>query len=79
MFRNQKLVWHGSDKNGARNTDAYCDAWSSNAITRMGMASNLLRGKLLDQEKYSCNNAFIVLCVEVAPEESGGRHRRQMH
>lgn len=73
----QKLVWHGADKNGVRNTDAFCDAWGSNAISRMGVASNLLRGKLLDQEKYSCNNHFLVLCMEVTPEDAAGRHRRQ--
>ncbi|XP_017487980.1 PREDICTED: collagen alpha-1(XV) chain-like, partial [Rhagoletis zephyria] len=78
----QKLVWHGADKNGVRNTDAYCDAWGSNSISRMGVASNLVHGKLLDQVKYSCNNQFIVLCVEVSPEESSSsssstRHRRQ--
>lgn len=33
---------------------------------KFGLASNLLRGKLLGQEKYSCNNQFIVLCVETA-------------
>ncbi|KAH7637472.1 collagenase-like protein [Dermatophagoides farinae] len=64
----QKLIWHGSDKNGIRNMDASCDSWSSDSISRFGMASNLLRGKLLDQEKYSCNNAFIVLCIEVTTE-----------
>src|SRR5699024_5258075 len=66
--RQQKIIWHGADKNGVRNTDAYCDAWSSNSMSRMGVASNLLRGKLLDQELYSCNNAFIVLCIEVTTE-----------
>lgn len=79
----QKLVWHGGDRNGVRNIDAYCDDWSDHSMGSMGMASNLLRGKLLDQEKYSCNNAFIVLCVEVTPEVSASaaaslanRHRR---
>lgn len=64
----QKLIWHGSDKNGIRNMEASCDSWTTNSISRSGMASNLLRGKLLDQEKYSCNNAFIVLCIEVTTE-----------
>lgn len=64
----QKIIWHGSDKNGIRNMDTFCDSWNTNSMNRMGMASNLLRGKLLDQEKYSCNNEFIVLCIEISIE-----------
>ncbi|KAI7688415.1 hypothetical protein SSS_02152 [Sarcoptes scabiei] len=67
-FWPQKIIWHGSDKNGIRNSESSCDSWSSDSMSRYGLASNLLRGKLLDQEKYSCNNAFIVLCIEVTSE-----------
>lgn len=68
-----KLVWHGANHNGNRNMEAFCDAWSSDSMSKMGVASNLMRGKLLDQEKYSCNNEFVVLCVEVTPD-NGGRY-----
>ncbi|CAG2108264.1 unnamed protein product [Medioppia subpectinata] len=71
----QKLVWHGADRSGVRNSEAYCDAWNSNNMSKVGLASSLLRGKLLDQEKYSCNNQFIVLCIETtSPEDRQKRH-----
>lgn len=74
-WRPQKLVWHGADRLGVRNGDAYCDAWNSNSIAKVGLASSLIRGKLLDQEKYSCNNAFIVLCIEATtPDDRQKRH-----
>jgi hypothetical protein len=75
------LIWHGADKLGVRDNDAYCDAWNSNSMNKVGLASSLLRGKLLDQEKYSCNNAFIVLCIEAtSPEDLIGfsRHARDI-
>lgn len=80
--RPQKLVWHGADKLGIRNSEAYCEAWDSSAMQKVGLASSLLRGKLLDQERYSCNNAFIVLCIEVTSQDPIGlighnRKRRQ--
>lgn len=62
-------MWHGADRLGIRDIDAYCDAWNSNSINKVGLASSLLRGKLLDQEKYSCNNAFIVLCIETTTDQ----------
>ena len=34
MSRPQKLVWHGADRLGVRNSDAYCDAWNSNSINK---------------------------------------------
>ena len=76
-LRPQKLVWHGADRAGIRNNDAYCDAWNSNSMSKVGMASSLLRGKLLDQEKYSCNNPFIVLCIEATSPEEAYRQKRQ--
>ena len=56
--------------------DNYCDAWHSNEMHKFGIASNLLRGKLLGQEKYSCNNPFIVLCVETAATSQEDNHFR---
>lgn len=60
------MLWHGADNLGQRDVDNYCDAWHSSQMHKFALASNLLRGKLLGQEKYSCNNSFIVLCVETA-------------
>jgi collagen type XVIII alpha len=71
----KKLVWHGADSVGQRDVDSYCDAWHSAAKYKFGLASNLLRGKLLEQEKYSCNNAFVVLCVEVGPQADDSLYR----
>lgn len=68
-FRPNKVVWHGTDKYGVRQTEGYCDAWNSNSRHRNGLASNLLRGKLLDQEKYPCNTLSIVLCLEISSQE----------
>ncbi|XP_074601335.1 uncharacterized protein LOC141855275 isoform X2 [Brevipalpus obovatus] len=66
----QKFIWHGADRRGARHLDSYCDAWHSGNSHKYGYASSLLRSKLLDQENHSCNNRFIVLCIEsVVPLE----------
>lgn len=77
FFRTQKLVWHGSDKHGVRDLESYCDAWHSSVLGKVGMASSLLRGRLLDQERYSCNNAFIVLCVEATSQEDYRKRRKR--
>ena len=76
-FRIQKLVWHGSDKHGVRDLESYCDAWHSSVIGKVGMASSLLRGRLLDQERYSCNNAFIVLCIEATSQEDFRKRKKR--
>ncbi|XP_076304531.1 uncharacterized protein LOC143222229 isoform X3 [Tachypleus tridentatus] len=72
----QKIVWHGSDKHGIRDVEGFCDAWNSNSLKKVGVASSLLRHRLLDQEKYSCNNAFIVLCVEAMSQQEL-QHRKK--
>ncbi|KFM62347.1 hypothetical protein X975_13541, partial [Stegodyphus mimosarum] len=41
------------------------------------MASSLLRGRLLDQERYSCNNSFIVLCIEATSQDDYRRKRKK--
>ena len=66
-------MWHGSNTNGIRAMDTYCDAWHSGSADKMALGSNLLGNKLLDQERYPCNNRFIVLCIEVLSEERGRR------
>lgn len=70
------MVWHGANRNGERDLDAYCDAWHSSSADQVGMASNLHRSRVLGQEQYACNNRFAVLCVEVVT--SRRRRRRSI-
>lgn len=63
-FRPQKIIWHGSTANGIRLVSNYCEAWHTADMGAMGQASPLNTEKLLDQRVYSCNNLFIVLCIE---------------
>ena len=56
---------------------AYCDAWHSSSASKDGLASSLLKARLLQQQKFACNNRFIVLCIEVAT--SRRRPRRSLH
>lgn len=70
-------MWHGSDKHGVRDLEAYCDAWHSAGLGKVGMASSLLRGRLLDQERYSCNNSFIVLCIEATSQDDYRKRRKR--
>ncbi|PNF18720.1 hypothetical protein B7P43_G05034 [Cryptotermes secundus] len=72
----QKIVWHGSHLLGERAMDTYCDAWHSASTDKVGLASSLLKNKLLDQERYSCNNRFAVLCIEATSQYSRRRRRR---
>lgn len=64
----------------------YCDAWNSDSKDVYGLASSLLKNRLLAQERRSCNNVFAVLCIEATSEaqrrrqreaEAGGRYRRE--
>lgn len=76
MFpRPQKIVWHGSHLLGERAMDTYCDAWHSASTDKVGLASSLLKNKLLDQERFSCNNRFAVLCIEATSQYSRRRRR----
>ncbi|NXX07086.1 COFA1 protein, partial [Larus smithsonianus] len=62
----QKVIWHGSTANGIRLVSNYCEAWHTADMGAMGQASPLKTGKLLDQKVFSCNNKFIVLCIEIS-------------
>lgn len=75
FHRPQKIVWHGSSTLGERAMDTYCDAWHSASSDKMGLASSLLGNKLLDQERYSCDNRFVVLCIEVLSHQESRRKR----
>uniref|UniRef100_A0A7M4FW66 Collagenase NC10/endostatin domain-containing protein n=1 Tax=Crocodylus porosus TaxID=8502 RepID=A0A7M4FW66_CROPO len=60
----QKSVWHGSDSKGRRLTENYCETWRTDSSVVTGQASSLSSGKLLEQKASSCQNAFVVLCIE---------------
>uniref|UniRef100_A0A674JT40 Collagenase NC10/endostatin domain-containing protein n=1 Tax=Terrapene triunguis TaxID=2587831 RepID=A0A674JT40_9SAUR len=60
----QKNVWHGSDTKGHRLTESYCETWRTDDGVVTGQASSLASGKLLEQKVSSCQNTFIVLCIE---------------
>lgn len=75
----QKIVWHGSNARGERALNAYCDIWQSSASDKIAMASSLLSNKLLDQEQYSCENRFIVLCIEIVSHDRRRRRKRDVH
>jgi hypothetical protein len=64
FFRPHKAVWHGSQLLGERAVDTYCDAWHSGSMDKLGLGSSLQKGHLLGQERYSCDQRLIVLCVE---------------
>lgn len=56
--------------------DTYCDAWHSSSSDRYGLGSPLTGGRLLEQVRYSCDNKFALLCIEVTSEM--GRRRRSV-
>lgn len=66
--RPDKVAWHGSHKLGDRAMDTYCDAWHSSSSDRYGLGSPLTGGRLLEQVRYSCDNKFALLCIEVTSE-----------
>ncbi|XP_014665656.1 PREDICTED: collagen alpha-1(I) chain-like [Priapulus caudatus] len=60
----QKIVWHGSDVVGGRVPTDFCSGWLTGDKEQTGLGSSLFANQLLQQTKYSCNNAFVVLCIE---------------
>lgn len=61
-----KYVWHGSNKYGETSHNYNCNAWSSSSARVFGMASSLASLKLLGQNKVSCDNKLIILCIETS-------------
>ncbi|XP_042870468.1 collagen alpha-1(XV) chain-like isoform X1 [Penaeus japonicus] len=72
----QKYIWHGSDLLGERSLSSYCDAWNSESRDVVGLASSLLKNRLLSQDRLGCHNSFAVLCIEAT---SQARYRRRRH
>lgn len=69
------MVWHGADVSGTRVAHAYCEAWHTDAQSNVGLASDLIKGELLGQEKISCNHKLVVLCIEIASQHHYRRKR----
>ncbi|XP_038828936.1 collagen alpha-1(XVIII) chain-like [Salvelinus namaycush] len=63
-FWPKKSIWHGSNTFGNLLVDRSCNSWQSDNMSIMGQSSNLASGFLLGQQAQSCNNQFIVLCIE---------------
>ncbi|KAI9535111.1 hypothetical protein NQZ68_007200 [Dissostichus eleginoides] len=62
----EKMVWHGSNNKGHRQTDHYCETWRTGDHAVSGLASSLQSGQLLQQSSSSCSGSYIVLCIENA-------------
>lgn len=61
-----KMIWHGSNKKGHRQTDHYCETWRAGDRAVSGLASSLQNGHLLQQTPSGCSGSYIVLCIENA-------------
>jgi hypothetical protein len=75
FFRPLKAIWHGSQLLGERALDTYCEAWHSGSVDKLGLGSSLLKGRLLGQERFTCDQRLIVLCMEAT---SVSRSRRSI-
>uniref|UniRef100_A0A6A7FZS1 Collagen alpha-1(XVIII) chain-like isoform X4 n=2 Tax=Hirondellea gigas TaxID=1518452 RepID=A0A6A7FZS1_9CRUS len=74
----QKYIWHGSSLKGERSLKAYCNGWNTESPKEVGLASSLLKNRLLSQDQMGCHNVFAILCIEATSMSSEGlsRHRR---
>ncbi|XP_063702307.1 collagen alpha-1(XVIII) chain isoform X8 [Culicoides brevitarsis] len=75
----QKTLWHGSTQYGIRVESTFCDNWQSSARDTFGLASNLQTNHLVEQLEYSCDNRFIVLCIEVVSKSSRSKRSIDSH
>lgn len=85
----QKVVWHGAGPGGERQLDSYCEAWTSSDAKVLGVAASLIgsspaqqqqqvhAGKLLAQDKFSCQNRFVVLCIEATSQGVGSSRMKR--
>lgn len=60
----EKMIWHGSNGKGHRQTDNYCETWRTGDRAVTGLSSSLQTGQLLHQTPSSCSSSYIVLCIE---------------
>ena len=57
-------VWHGVNPWGEK-SHYNCEDWSSDSPLHVGLASAVDGGLIAKQKKFSCNNKFHVLCLEI--------------
>lgn len=69
LFRPQKIIWHGSDTKGNKMDHKSCKGWGSHSRYSSGLASSIMNGKMIEMDEFSCNNAFVVLCVEITSQK----------
>ena len=60
----RNVVWHGVNPWGDA-SHYNCEDWSSDNPLHVGLASSLEGGLIAKQKKFSCNNKFHVLCIEI--------------
>lgn len=53
---------------GDRVLDMDCDAWRSGSTEHYGLASSIVHGFFRETTRFSCENKFAVLCVEINNE-----------
>lgn len=68
-FRPRKQIWHGSNINGDKSIESFCGTWESITPDKTGMAGSLSYRRLINNEKVSCRDELIVLCIETIPRE----------
>lgn len=66
MYRDYNLVWHGAHTAG-KNSMRNCYNWTTNAASSVGYASDFLYEYMVHQKTETCDNKFIVLCIELSP------------
>jgi len=60
----RNIFWHGVNPWGEK-SHYNCEEWSSDNPLHVGLASSLEGGLIAKQKKFSCNNKFRVLCIEI--------------
>lgn len=69
IHRPRKQIWHGSNINGDKSIESFCDTWESVSPQKFGMAGSLSNRKLINNEKVWCRNELVTLCIETIPRE----------
>lgn len=67
--RPRKQIWHGSNINGDKSIESFCGTWESPTADKSGMVGSLSYRRLIHNEKVSCREELIVLCIETIPRE----------
>ncbi|XP_062994185.1 collagen alpha-1(XVIII) chain-like [Elgaria multicarinata webbii] len=59
-----KVVWHGIKLHGGPSQNQNCRDWRTAFHQSEGLASSPTGSKFLTENKHSCSNSLVVLCVE---------------